>query len=151
MSAICRVWDALGAVGGIRRTYIVNAFRCFMPTQVQWDRSPDFTSGMDGEAEGQVEVDATQELCADCVTSFVLDDLTLALNGDIDFFGRLNAGNRILVGRASIFCRIPSPFIGSQIRSDQTRSGRFRHCFCCRCRCRCWVRDIILVSLCSVQ
>ena len=65
--------------------------------QVQWDQSPDFTSGVDGEAGGQAEVDATQLLCAACVQSFSLEDLELTLDGAADFFGRLNAGNRILV------------------------------------------------------
>lgn len=64
---------------------------------MQWDKSPDFTSGPDGEAEGQAEVDATQELCDACVESFSLGDLELTLAGTADFFGRLNAGNRILV------------------------------------------------------
>ena len=72
-----------------------------MANQVQWDTSTEFTSGVDGEAEGQVEVDATQELCAGCVESFVLEDLTLVLSaGTIDFFGRLNAGNRILASES---------------------------------------------------
>ena len=70
---------------------------------MQWDKSPDFTSGPDGEAEGQAEVDATQELCGACVESFSLGDLELTLvAGTADFFGRLNAGNRILVSERLI-------------------------------------------------
>lgn len=67
---------------------------------MQWDRSPYFTSGLDGEAEGQTEVDATQELCAACVAGFFLENSALTLDGPVDFFGRLNAGNRILVSEA---------------------------------------------------
>lgn len=64
---------------------------------MQWDRSPEFTSGEDGEAEGHAFVDATQTLCSACVESFSLGNLTLKVDGTNDFFGRLNAGNRILV------------------------------------------------------
>lgn len=64
---------------------------------MQWDRSPEFTSGADGEVEGQAFVDATQTLCSTCVESFSLGNLTLKVDGTNDFFGRLNAGNRILV------------------------------------------------------
>lgn len=64
---------------------------------MQWDKSPDFTSGPDGDAEGQAEVDATQALCTACVEKFTLANLKLTLvAGTTDFFGRLNAGNRIL-------------------------------------------------------
>lgn len=72
---------------------------------MQWDRSPDFTSGPEGEAEEQAEVDATQELCAACVVSFSLDNLALTLDGSDDFFGRLNAGNRILVSHVLVVWR----------------------------------------------
>lgn len=65
--------------------------------KVQWDRSPDFTSGANGQADGHAFVDATQTLCSTCVESFSLGNLTLKIDGSIDFFGRLNAGNRILV------------------------------------------------------
>lgn len=64
---------------------------------MEWDRSPEFTSGIDGLPDGQESVDATQTLCSACVESFSLDNLTLSVDGTADFFGRLNAGNRILV------------------------------------------------------
>lgn len=67
--------------------------------KVQWDRSPDFTSGTNGQADGHAFVDATQTLCSTCVESFSLGNLTLRIDGSTDFFGRLNAGNRILVSR----------------------------------------------------
>lgn len=65
--------------------------------KVEWDRSPDFTSGIAGQPDGQESVDATQTLCSACVQNFFLNNLTLSVNGTADFFGRLNAGNRILV------------------------------------------------------
>lgn len=90
--------------------------------QVQWDRSPDFTSGLDGEAEGQAEVDATQILCDSCVLSFSLDDLKLTLDGTADYFGRLNAGNRILVSTDMITrLRVGRVDIG-MFRSGSSRS-----------------------------
>lgn len=69
-------------------------------SQVEWDQSSDFTSGEDGGPSGQASVDATQMLCSGCVNSFSLGNLTLSINGTADFFGRLNAGNRILVSQA---------------------------------------------------
>lgn len=68
--------------------------------QVEWDQSSDFTSGEDGGPSGQASADATQMLCSGCVNSFFLGNLTLSVNGTADFFGRLNAGNRILVSQA---------------------------------------------------
>lgn len=65
--------------------------------QVEWDRRPDFASGQDGGPEGKQAVDSTTSLCGTCVASFSLGNLTLTINGTNNFFGRLNAGNRILV------------------------------------------------------
>lgn len=70
-------------------------------SQVEWDQSSDFTSGEDGGPSGQASVDATQTLCSGCVDNFFLGNLTLSVNGTADFFGRLNAGNRILVREAA--------------------------------------------------
>lgn len=68
--------------------------------QVEWDRNPEFNSGVDGGPDGQASVDATRTLCGACVDSFSLGNLTLSISGAADFFGRLNAGNRILVSFA---------------------------------------------------
>lgn len=64
---------------------------------MEWDRRPDYTSGDNDEAEGSAVVDATETLCYSCVNHFSLENLTLTMNGTVDLFGRLNAGNRILV------------------------------------------------------
>lgn len=71
--------------------------------QVEWDPRPDFTSGENGESEGSEIIDATGTLCTSCVESFSLGNLTLAINGTANFFGRLNAGNRILVRKGQGF------------------------------------------------
>ncbi|CAM9321423.1 unnamed protein product, partial [Phaeothamnion confervicola] len=70
--------------------------------QLEWDPSLAFDSGGGGGPAGSAAVSATATLCDACVDSFTLSSRTLNVNGT-DFFGRLNAGNRVLVGGQYVF------------------------------------------------
>jgi hypothetical protein len=71
--------------------------------EVQWDTSASFSSGAAGAPLGSASTAATARLCNGCVDSFTLSTLTLALSGAVNFYGQLEAGQRILVGGVYTF------------------------------------------------